>query len=277
MGKRPDYATVVYCNLIRHTYKKTPIIIGGIEASLRRLAHYDYWSNKVKRSILLDSGADLISYGMGEHSIIEIADALNAGIDVHDITFIDGTVFKTKNRDLIYDAIELPDYDEIKENKRSFAQSFYKQYCNTDPFSGKRLFEPYGGTTFVVQNPPAKPLTQTEMDEVYALPYMRNYHPSYEKDGGVPAIREIKFSLISNRGCFGGCSFCALTFHQAELFRREATSRSLMRQNRSFRNRTSKGISMMSGDLRRISVHRHAKADDEGSLSDETVPVPETM
>ena len=217
MGKRPDYATVVYCNLIRHTYKKTPIIIGGIEASLRRLAHYDYWSNKVKRSILLDSGADLISYGMGEHSIIEIADALNAGIDVHDITFIDGTVFKTKNRDLIYDAIELPDYDEIKENKRSFAQSFYKQYCNTDPFSGKRLFEPYGGTTFVVQNPPAKPLTQTEMDEVYALPYMRNYHPSYEKDGGVPAIREIKFSLISNRGCFGGCSFCALTFHQGRI------------------------------------------------------------
>ena len=210
MGKRPDYATVVYCNLIRHTYKKTPIIIGGIEASLRRLAHYDYWSNKVKRSILLDSGADLISYGMGE-------DALNAGIDVHDITFIDGTVFKTKNRDLIYDAIELPDYDEIKENKRSFAQSFYKQYCNTDPFSGKRLFEPYGGTTFVVQNPPAKPLTQTEMDEVYALPYMRNYHPSYEKDGGVPAIREIKFSLISNRGCFGGCSFCALTFHQGRI------------------------------------------------------------
>lgn len=217
MGKRPDYATVVYCNLIRSVYKDAAIIIGGIEASLRRLAHYDYWSNKVKRSILLDSGADLISYGMGEHSIIEIADALNAGIDVHDITFIDGTVFKTKNRDLIYDAIELPDYDEIKENKRSFAQSFYKQYCNTDPFSGKRLFEPYGGTTFVVQNPPAKPLTQTEMDEVYALPYMRNYHPSYEKDGGVPAIREIKFSLISNRGCFGGCSFCALTFHQGRI------------------------------------------------------------
>ena len=217
IGKRPDHATVVYCNLIKKLYKDSPIIIGGIEASLRRLAHYDYWSNKVKRSILLDSGADLISYGMGEHSIIEIADALNAGIDVHDITFIDGTVFKTKNRDLIYDAIELPDYDEIKENKRSFAQSFYKQYCNTDPFSGKRLFEPYGGTTFVVQNPPAKPLTQTEMDEVYALPYMRNYHPSYEKDGGVPAIREIKFSLISNRGCFGGCSFCALTFHQGRI------------------------------------------------------------
>ena len=217
MGKRPDYATVVYCNLIRHTYKKTPIIIGGIEASLRRLAHYDYWSNKVKRSILLDSGADLISYGMGEHSIIEIADALNAGIDVHDITFIDGTVFKTKNRDLIYDAIELPDYDEIKENKRSFAQSFYKQYCNTDPFSGKRLFEPYGGTTFVVQNPPAKPLTTQEMDDIYAYPYVGTYHPSYEAAGGVPAISEIQFSLTSCRGCFGGCNFCALTFHQGRI------------------------------------------------------------
>ncbi|MCM1105773.1 MAG: YgiQ family radical SAM protein [Blautia sp.] len=214
MGKRPDYATVVYGNLIRRTYKKTPVIIGGIEASLRRLAHYDYWSNKVKRSILLDSGADLISYGMGEHSIVEIADALAAGLAIADITFVDGTVFKTRNKELIYDALELPDYDEIRENKRLFAESFYTQYCNTDPFSGKRLCEPYGGTAYVVQNPPAKPLTTEEMDAVYALPYMRNYHPSYEALGGVPAIREIKFSLISNRGCFGGCSFCALTFHQ---------------------------------------------------------------
>ncbi|MGN0414337.1 MAG: YgiQ family radical SAM protein [Agathobacter sp.] len=217
MGKRPDYATVVYCNLIRHTYKNTPIIIGGIEASLRRLAHYDYWSNKVKRSILLDSGADLISYGMGEHSILEIADALNSGMNVRDITFVDGTVFKTKKRDIIYDAIELPDYDEIKADKRLYAQSFYTQYCNTDPFSGKRLFEPYGGASYVVQNPPSKPLTTEEMDEVYALPYMRNYHPIYEKAGGIPAIREVKFSLISNRGCFGGCSFCALTFHQGRI------------------------------------------------------------
>lgn len=217
MGKRPDYATVVYCNLIRHTYKNTPIIIGGIEASLRRLSHYDYWSNKVKRSILLDSGADLISYGMGEHSILEIADALNSGISVKDITFVDGTVFKTKNRDIIYDAIELPDYDAIKEDKKLYAQSFYTQYCNTDPFSGKRLFEPYGGTTYVVQNPPSKPLTTEEMDEVYALPYMRNYHPIYEEAGGIPAIREVKFSLISNRGCYGGCSFCALTFHQGRI------------------------------------------------------------
>ena len=217
MGKRPDYATVVYCNLIRHTYKKIPIIIGGIEASLRRMAHYDYWSNKVKRSILLDSGADLISYGMGERSIIEIADALDSGMDVKDITFIDGTVFKTKDRDIIYDAIELPDYDVIKEDKREFARSFYIQYCNTDPFCAKRLVEPYDNSTLVVQNPPQKPLSQEEMDEVYALPYMRTYHPSYEEAGGVPAISEVKFSLISNRGCFGGCNFCALTFHQGRI------------------------------------------------------------
>ena len=216
MGKRPDYATVVYCNLIRRTYRKTPIIIGGIEASLRRLAHYDYWSNKVKRSILLDSGADLISYGMGERSIVEIAEALESGIDVKDITFIDGTVYKTKDKDSIYDAIWLPEWDEIKENKRRFAESFYTQYCNTDPFSGKRLVEGYG-SNFVVQNPPQKPLSESEMDAVYALPYMRNYHPSYEEAGGVPAIREIKFSLVSNRGCFGGCSFCALTFHQGRI------------------------------------------------------------
>ena len=216
MGKRPDYATVVYANLIRHTYKDIPIIIGGIEASLRRLAHYDYWSNKVKRSILLDSGADLISYGMGERSIVEIADALNSGIAVKDITFIDGTVFKTKDKDLIYDAYVLPSYDEIKEDKKVFAQSFYKQYVNTDAFTAKRLCEPYEHT-YVVQNPPQKPLSQEEMDAVYALPYMRTYHPSYEEAGGVPAIKEVKFSLISNRGCYGGCNFCALTFHQGRI------------------------------------------------------------
>ena len=216
MGRRPDYATIVYCNLIRRTYKDCPIIIGGIEASLRRLAHYDYWSNKLKRSILLDSQADLISYGMGEHSIVEIADALNAGISVKDITFIDGTVFKTTDLSCTYDYQMLPSYEEMKQNKRTYAESFYIQYCNTDPFSGKRLVEPYG-KEYVVQNPPAKPLTTEEMDEVYALPYMRNYHPSYEEAGGIPAIREVKFSLISNRGCFGACSFCALTFHQGRI------------------------------------------------------------
>ncbi len=166
MGKRPDYATVVYCNLIRHTYKKTPIIIGGIEASLRRLAHYDYWSNKVKRSILLDSGADLISYGMGEHSIIEIAEALDSGIAVSDITFIAGTVYKTKSLDSVYDAEILPGYEDMKQDKLEYARSFYTQYCNTDPFAGKRLVEPYNDHLYVVQNPPAAPLTQMEMDDV---------------------------------------------------------------------------------------------------------------
>lgn len=217
MGKRPDYATIVYCNLIRRKYKKTPIVIGGIEASLRRLSHYDYWSNKMKRSILLDSGADLISYGMGERSIVEIADALKSGIHIKDITFIQGTVYKTRNREDIYDAIELPHFEEVKAKKEAYAKSFYIQYCNTDPFSGKRLFETYDNKLFVVQNPAAKPLSMREMDSVYALPYMRTYHPSYEALGGVPAITEIKFSLVSNRGCYGGCSFCALTFHQGRI------------------------------------------------------------
>ncbi len=217
MGKRPDYATIVYCNLLRSVYKDSPIIIGGIEASLRRLAHYDYWSNKLKRSILLDSQADIISYGMGEHSIIEIADALDSGIDIKDITFIDGTVYRTKNLDSVYDYKLLPDFTELQKDKKEYAKSFFVQYSNTDPFSGKRLVEPYEGHIFVVQNPPAKPLSQEEMDDVYDLPYMRTYHPSYEAAGGVPAIREIKFSLISNRGCFGACSFCALTFHQGRI------------------------------------------------------------
>ena len=217
MGKRPDYATIVYGNLIRQVYKKTPIIIGGIEASLRRLAHYDYWSNHLKRSILLDSGADLISYGMGERSIVEIADALKSGIAVGDITFIDGTVYKAKDLSSVYDAVTLPSYEELKKDKLNYARSFYVQYCNTDPFSGKRLVEPYSDHLYVVQNPPAKPLSQPEMDRVYSFPYMRTYHPSYEAAGGVPAIEEVKYSLISNRGCFGGCNFCALTFHQGRI------------------------------------------------------------
>lgn len=217
MGKRPDYAAVVYCNLIRRTYKKTPIIVGGIEGSLRRLAHYDYWSNKVKRSILLDSGADLISYGMGERSIIEIAEALAAGIDVKDITYIRGTVFRTQDPYFIEDAIVLPSYDEISTNKEAYARSFYIQYQNTDPFQAKKMAEAYPHGIYVVQNPPQKPLSMQEMDDVYALPYTRTYHPIYEKDGGIPAISEVKFSLISNRGCFGGCNFCALTFHQGRI------------------------------------------------------------
>ena len=216
MGKRPDYATVVYCNLIRQVYKDVPIIIGGIEASLRRLAHYDYLSDSMKRSILLDSQADLLSYGMGEKCIVEIAEALNAGMDVKDITYIDGTVFRTRQLDESFPTIVLPDFARLKENRRAYAESFRIQYQNCDPFTAKRLAEPYGNE-FVVQNPPQKPLTTEEMDAIYALPYCRNYHPSYEKLGGVPAIEEVKFSLVSCRGCFGACSFCALTFHQGRI------------------------------------------------------------
>ena len=216
MGKRPDYATVVYCNLIRQTYQNVPILIGGIEASLRRMAHYDYWSESMKRSILLDSQADLLMYGMGERSIVEIADALNAGMDVKDITYIDGTVFKTTELDESLPTIVLPPYQALTTDKRKYAESFKVQYANCDPFTAKRLAEPYG-KEYVVQNPPQKPLTTEEMDAVYALPYCRNYHPSYEKLGGVAAIEEVKFSLVSNRGCFGACSFCALTFHQGRI------------------------------------------------------------
>ena len=219
IGKRPDHATVVYCNLIRRKYKDAPVIIGGIEASLRRLAHYDYWADNLKRSILLDSQADLISYGMGERSIVEIADALDSGIDVKDITFIEGTVYHTGSLESVYDYQMLPSYEDLKADKLNYARSFYLQYQNTDPFSGKRLVESYGrdGGEYVVQNPAAKPLTQMEMDDVYALPYMNTYHPVYEAAGGIPAIREVRFSLTSCRGCYGGCSFCALTFHEGRI------------------------------------------------------------
>ena len=217
MGKRPDYAAVVYGNLIRRTYKHTPVILGGIEASLWRLAHYDYWSDRLKHSILLDSGADMISYGMGERSIVEIAEALEAGISVRDLTYIEGTVVRTRNLDSVYDALLLPSFEEMRRDKREYAKSFYIQYCNTDPFSGRRLAESYPGNVYVVQNPPAKPLTQMEMDDIYGLPYMRTFHPSYQALGGVPAIEEVRFSLTGSRGCFGGCSFCALTFHQGRI------------------------------------------------------------
>ena len=217
MGKRPDHATVVYGNLIRRTYPHKPVIIGGIEASLRRMAHYDYWDDTLKRSVLLDAQADLLSFGMGERSMVAIADALNSGIPVRDITFIPGTVYKSKSLDgLNGDYIVLPSYTELKADKLAYARSFYIQYTNTDPFSGKVLCEPYPDG-YVIQNPMSRPLSQEEIDAVYALPYMRTYHPCYEPYGGIDAIKEVKFSLISNRGCFGGCSFCALTFHQGRI------------------------------------------------------------
>ncbi len=217
IGARPDRATIVYSNLIRKKYKKVPIILGGIEASLRRMAHYDYWSDSFRRSVLLDSQADLISYGMGEKSIVEIAEALQSGIDIRDLCFVPGTVYRTRDISGIYDGIRLPAYEEMKAEKRRYGESFLIQQKNTDPFTGKTLIEPYGDGTYVVQNPPQKPLTVEEMDDIYGLPYERTYHPSYEQEGGIPAIKEIKFSLVSNRGCFGGCSFCALTFHQGRI------------------------------------------------------------
>ena len=217
MGLRPDMPTVVYSNLIRQTYKHTPIILGGIEASLRRLAHYDYWENKVRRSVLLDSGADLISYGMGEHSIIQIAEALQSGLPIDEITFVPGTVYKCKDLSRAYDPVILPSYETVSSDKKAYAESFAEQYRNTDPFTARVMAENYGNRGYVIQNPPALPLSQQEMDDVYDLPYRNAWHPMYDARGGIPALEEIKFSLTSNRGCFGGCNFCALTFHQGRI------------------------------------------------------------
>jgi len=216
MGRRPDRAAMVYCNLIRKVYRDVPIIAGGIEASLRRLAHYDYWENKMRRSLLMDCGADIISYGMGEHSIVELAEALDSGLPVDQITFVPGTCYKTKLHENVYDYVMLPSWEDLSADRLNYAKSFRTQMKNTDPFNGHRLVEPYGNV-WVVQNPPAKPLTQQEMDDVYALPYAGTYHPDYIEEGGIPALEEVRFSIISNRGCFGACSFCALTFHQGRI------------------------------------------------------------
>ncbi len=215
-GKRPDRATIVYSAIIRRLYKNVPIIIGGIEASLRRLSHYDYWSNKVRRSILLDSEADLLVYGMGERQIIEIADALQSGLPVSELTFINGTVYKTPDISRVTDYIGLPAYEQTSMSKRRYAESYMLQYENTDPITAKPLVEHYGNV-YVVQNPPQPPLTTSELDNVFNLPYTKEYHPMYEKDGGIPAIEEVRFSIVNNRGCFGCCSFCALTFHQGRV------------------------------------------------------------
>ena len=217
IGKRPDYALVVYGNLIRRVYKNTPILIGGIEASLRRMGHYDYWSDRVKRSVLLDSAADILMYGMGEHSMLELAEALDAGIDVADITYVRGTVYRTNRSNVPREAVLLPKFETIRRDKRAYAESFRIQYGNTDPFTASVMSEEYPHGVCVVQNPPAYPLTTLEMDDVYSYKYMYTYHPSYEKAGGVSAVNEVKFSITSNRGCFGGCSFCALTFHQGRI------------------------------------------------------------
>ncbi len=214
MGFRPDRAVIVYCNKIREAYKHIPIIIGGIEASLRRFGHYDYWSDKVRKSILIDSGADILSYGMSEKQILELADALNNGFDPKYIRHINGTCYIVDSLDEVYDDyIEIPSYKEICESKELYAKAFKIQYDEQDPFRGKVIVQKHG-EKYLVQNKPETPLTREELDRVYALDYQKTYHPIYEKDGGIPAIEEVKFSIVSSRGCFGSCSFCAITFHQ---------------------------------------------------------------
>lgn len=222
-GMRPDRAVIVYSNKIREAYRDTNIIIGGIEASLRRFAHYDYWDDRVRRSILLDSAADLLIYGMGEHQIVEIADSLSNGISIDELHYIKGTVYKSKNLDSAYDYIQLPKYKDIIKSKLKYAESFMIQYQNTDSITAKTLVEQYNDF-FVVQNPPSDPLTCSELDNIYSLPYMRNYHTVYDKMGGIPAIQEVKFSITSNRGCFGSCNFCALAFHQGRVLQSRSHS-----------------------------------------------------
>ncbi len=215
-GCRPDRATIVYCNRIREAWKNIPLIVGGIEASLRRFAHYDYWSNSVRRSLLIDSRADLLIYGMGEKQIVEIATQLQQGLPVNDIRNVQGTCYKADSLDHLWDYLETPSYDAVLSDKKAFNQAFTIQYQEQDAIRGKILVQ-HHGEFFVIQNPPALPLTTEEMDEVYDLPYQRTYHPSYEKAGGVPAILEVKFSIVSHRGCFGGCSFCAIVSHQGRI------------------------------------------------------------
>lgn len=216
-GKRPDRAVIVYGNRAKEAYKNVPVIIGGIEASLRRMGHYDYWDDKVRRSILLDSGADILIYGMGERAIVEIAEALDASIEAKHITWVRGTCVKA--REIDEDTLLLPDFEKISTDRREFARSFAMQYVNTDHINGSKLAEKYNEDIYVVQNQPQPPLEQYELDNVYNMDFERDYHPIYEAMGGVPGIREVQFSLVSNRGCFGGCSFCAITYHQGRQVR----------------------------------------------------------
>ena len=230
--KRPDRAVIVYSQMARQAFPDANILIGGIEASLRRLAHYDYWSDKVRKSIIIDANADLLMFGMGENSIIEVAEALDSGLDIKYLTYLDGTVYKTKNIDDLNEAdyIMLPSYEEITTSKRKYAESFQKQYLNTDHYNAKILVEPYQGW-YVVQNKPNRPLTQREFDRAYGYDYNRDYHPSYQH---VPAIDEVKFSLISNRGCFGSCNFCALAFHQGRIIQARSHESIIAEANKMF-------------------------------------------
>ena len=227
-GHRPERATIVYCNRLRELYPDVPIIIGGIEASLRRMAHYDYWSNAIRRSILVDSQADLLIYGMGERAILEIAADLQQGVEVANIQDVHGTCYRVPNKDYAWDYIELPSFETVCKDKKTFAEAFKIEYLEQDPIRGRKLLQ-QNDEWCVVQNPPAMPLSEEQMDEVYGLPYMRTYHPIYEKAGGVPAIREVQFSLVSQRGCFGGCNFCAIISHEGRIIQRRSHA-SLIRE-----------------------------------------------
>ena len=225
---RPERATIVYCNRLRELYPDVPIIIGGIEASLRRMAHYDYWSNAIRRSILVDSQADLLIYGMGERAILEIAADLQQGVEVANIQDVHGTCYRVPNKDYAWDYIELPSFEAVRKDKKTFAEAFKIEYLEQDPIRGRKLLQ-QNDEWCVVQNPPAMPLSEEQMDEVYGLPYMRTYHPIYEKAGGVPAIKEVQFSLVSQRGCFGGCNFCAIISHEGRIIQRRSHA-SLIRE-----------------------------------------------
>ncbi len=215
-GLRPNRATIVYCNMIKQCYNDVPIIIGGIEASLRRFAHYDYWDNSVRRSILFDSNADILIFGMGEKQIVEIANNLNYGLEIKYIRHIPGTCYLIKSLENLYDYIRIPSFEEVSSDKEKYAKAFRIQYEEQDPYRGKTIVQKHNNR-YLVQNQPQAPLNSEELDIVYSLPYKRNYHPTYEKYGGVPAINEVKFSIVSSRGCFGNCSFCALSFHQGRI------------------------------------------------------------
>ena len=218
---RPERAVIVYTNRLREIWPGVPVVIGGIEASLRRLAHYDYWTDSVRRSVLMDSGADLLVYGMGERQILEIAAELHRGVSVSAIQDVRGTCYRVPDFDCVYDYLRLPSFDEVKENKKAFAEAFKLEYLEQDAIRGRKLVQE-NGEACVVQNPPAMPLSEEEMDEIYDLPYLRTYHPRYEAEGGVPALREVQFSIVSHRGCFGGCHFCAIVSHQGRIIQRRS-------------------------------------------------------
>ena len=219
MGKRPDRAVIVYCNRIREAYGDVPVVIGGLEASLRRFAHYDYWDDKIRRSILIDSRADILSYGMGEKSILRIAELLDKGVPVKKIRDVRGTAYVCKADEKIhFECAGSFDFNEIKENKEKYAKAFALQYNENDYINGKAVVEYYDGK-MLVQNPPMPPLEREELDKVYSLPFTRAYHPMYKAEGGVPGINEVEFSITHNRGCFGACNFCAIAFHQGRSVR----------------------------------------------------------